>query len=267
VAEQGDSPVLPQEEPDAVAEQADSPVLPLEEPRSQAEIIVPESESPQEAATTCLGHHQMTDAPAPVAGPSCWPGQGQANGRGVRRSRAEAPEPLLQQDIGEDSTPHPSVARLQGRSRLTIDQKKQLDQLQQDVDRKLEKILTADPTKQCSLEITCPNCESTGQLPWGRMGSLLCCSKCWHWFRVGPDGKLTEVPTPKKFGRASLLFHKDDKPGRSVAVTPADLKKKRKAWARRRFLRLGSLYISDRLVLWLAVVYLIGLTLAIVHYW
>jgi hypothetical protein len=97
------------------------------------------------------------------------------------------------------------------------------------------------------------------------MGSLLCCAKCWRWYRVGTDGRLTEVPAPKS-RTGTLRFYKRDGGNRSLAVSPSFLKTKRRAWLQGSFREAGRVGISGAMVLWGVVLYLAGLTLYIVYY-
>ncbi len=120
---------------------------------------------------------------------------------------------------------------------------------------------TSRERKQGNLKIFCPACQCQGELPWGRMDSLLCCSRCWHWYRLGTHGRLTEVPAPKNSAKGILRFYKGAGPGRVVEVTPSEFKQKRRAWGRRRMWGLTALAMPDRdgLTIWCLVAYLVGL--------
>lgn len=90
-----------------------------------------------------------------------------------------------------------------------------------------------EPTKEGKLKILCPNCQCQGELPWGRMNSLLCCTSCGRWYRIAAAGGLIEAPAPKNFGKGSLRFYRSDGRERIVALTPADLQRQRqrRAWS------------------------------------
>lgn len=113
--------------------------------------------------------------------------------------------------------------------------------------------------KQGQLAIGCPNCGSTGTIPWGRLGSLLCCGKCWRWYRVATGGSLVEAPAPKKFKKGTFRSYRKDGNSRTMEVTAEEAKRKRRAWKNRRFYAAAGLHINDSIVLLMAGGYMVGL--------
>lgn len=118
-----------------------------------------------------------------------------------------------------------------------------------------------DASMQRNVKIVCPNCKCAGELPWGKMDSLLCCSRCWGWYRVGANGSLTKAPPPKGFAKGTLRFHQGNGQARVVAITPGEVRRQRRAWIIARLLGAvqGRSLNKELLMAGVLLAYLLGL--------
>jgi hypothetical protein len=98
---------------------------------------------------------------------------------------------------------------------------------------------STEPTKQGTLKILCPHCECQGEIPWGRLKSLLCCTNCWNWYRIDQGGRLSKIAAPKNITKGALRMYRKDGSQRIVPLTLADLERQRqlRAWSFRKFLQ------------------------------
>jgi hypothetical protein len=127
--------------------------------------------------------------------------------------------------------------------------------------------VTADspaPTIQGRLKILCPHCECRGELPWGRLGSLLCCTSCCRWYRCDTAGRLIETAAPKDFAKGSLRFYRSNGGEGIVPLTSMDLAKNRqRRWSLARLLPSdpGKLlsFSKESLAVAVILVYLVGI--------
>lgn len=119
-----------------------------------------------------------------------------------------------------------------------------------------------DPTRQSNVKMVCPNCGCAGELPWGRMDSKLCCSRCWRWYQVATGGRLKEVPAPKNFAKGSLHFHAKDGPARKLQVTPREIKRRRRQWVTAQLFGLRTMFESankEIAIMFVVLLYVIGM--------
>jgi hypothetical protein len=125
-----------------------------------------------------------------------------------------------------------------------------------------------EPTKQGTLKILCPNCECKGELPWGRLDSLLCCTGCWHWYRIDRGGKLHTAAPPKHIAKGVLRMYRSDGHERIVRLTLADLEReqKRRAWSFAKLLELPSFEMNSQLLYVLVILLYLGGLFAL-GYW
>jgi hypothetical protein len=95
-----------------------------------------------------------------------------------------------------------------------------------------------DGPKAGRIEVACPNCATTGLIPWDRLDSLFCCAGCWRWFRIGADGRLAAAPAPPS-AHGTLRLYSRNGQDRTVRLTPKLLAEKRESLRQQR--RLGRL--------------------------
>jgi hypothetical protein len=91
----------------------------------------------------------------------------------------------------------------------------------------------ADRPQAGRIKVACPNCSTTGLIPWDRLDSLLCCAGCWMWFRVGADGQLAAADPPA-VTQGTLRLYSGNGQDRTVHLTPELVAEKRQALRRQR---------------------------------